>query len=46
MVDLVKNNKNDRKCEKFVLLVVPHPLKNFEIVKNNVRFVISIIDNI
>ena len=40
-----KNNKNDKNA-KIVLWIAPHALKIFEIVKNNVRFVISIIDNI
>ena len=46
MVYLVTNNKNDKKCEKLVSLIAPRALRNFEIVKNNVRFVISVLDNI
>ena len=46
IVYLVTNNKNDKKCEKLVSLIAPRALRNFEIVKNNVRFVISVLDNI
>ena len=35
-----------KNVKKLVSLIAPRALRNFEIVKNNVRFVISVLDNI